>query len=116
MQGAVPVPHSPVTASLEDDVVRVLRDDGIARPRRRSEAGPAEVVALYARWSASRALDERLVALQRQGRIAFHIGSLGEEAAIVGRRAALRDERLDLPLLPRVRRRALARDAARSAT
>ena len=51
-----------------------------------------------------RILDERLVTLQRQGRIGFHIGSLGEEAAILGSR--LRDARagLDLPLLPRVRR------------
>ena len=33
-----------------------------------------------------RILDERLVTLQRQGRIGFHIGSIGEEAAILGQR------------------------------
>jgi pyruvate dehydrogenase E1 component alpha subunit len=38
-----------------------------------------------------RALDERLVALQRQGRIGFHIGSQGEEAAILGSAGALRE-------------------------
>ena len=32
----------------------------------------------------TRQLDERLVQLQRQGRIGFHVGSLGEEAAILG--------------------------------
>jgi 2-oxoisovalerate dehydrogenase E1 component alpha subunit len=32
----------------------------------------------------TRVLDERLVGLQRQGRIGFHVGSLGEEAAILG--------------------------------
>ena len=37
----------------------------------------------------SRRLDERLMALQRQGRIGFHIGSLGEEAAILGSAYAL---------------------------
>jgi 2-oxoisovalerate dehydrogenase E1 component alpha subunit len=39
-----------------------------------------------------RLLDERLVALQRQGRIGFHIGSQGEEAAILGSAAALREQ------------------------
>ncbi|APS00846.1 3-methyl-2-oxobutanoate dehydrogenase [Pajaroellobacter abortibovis] len=37
-----------------------------------------------------RILDDRMVALQRQGRIGFHIGSVGEEASIVGSVAALR--------------------------
>jgi 2-oxoisovalerate dehydrogenase E1 component alpha subunit len=38
----------------------------------------------------TRVLDDRLTALQRQGRIGFHIGSLGEEAAILGSAWALR--------------------------
>jgi pyruvate dehydrogenase E1 component alpha subunit len=39
-----------------------------------------------------RTLDERLVTLQRQGRIGFHIGSYGEEAAVMGSAAALRKQ------------------------
>jgi 2-oxoisovalerate dehydrogenase E1 component alpha subunit len=35
-------------------------------------------------------LDDRLVTLQRQGRIGFHIGSMGEEAAILGSTFAMR--------------------------
>jgi pyruvate dehydrogenase E1 component alpha subunit len=49
------------------------------------------VRALYRHMCLVRMLDERMVLLQRQGRIGFHIGSLGEEAAILGSAAALRD-------------------------
>jgi pyruvate dehydrogenase E1 component alpha subunit len=38
----------------------------------------------------NRELDERLTKLQRQGRIGFHIGSIGEEALMIGSAAALR--------------------------
>jgi 2-oxoisovalerate dehydrogenase E1 component alpha subunit len=37
----------------------------------------------------NRELDERLTKLQRQGRIGFHIGSIGEEALMIGSAAAL---------------------------
>lgn len=40
----------------------------------------------------NRELDERLTKLQRQGRIGFHIGSVGEEALMIGSAAALRPE------------------------
>jgi pyruvate dehydrogenase E1 component alpha subunit len=43
-----------------------------------------ELVRLY-RWMAlNRALDERMITLQRQGRIGFYIGSIGEEATVFG--------------------------------
>jgi 2-oxoisovalerate dehydrogenase E1 component alpha subunit len=48
-----------------------------------------EVLGLY-RWMVlERALDERMVTLQRQGRIGFYIGSIGEEAAVFGAAAAM---------------------------
>ena len=62
----------------------------------------------------NRSLDERMITLQRQGRIGFYIGSIGEEATVLGTAAAHARARLDLPLLPRARRRAPARDAART--
>jgi pyruvate dehydrogenase E1 component alpha subunit len=40
----------------------------------------------------TRFLDERLTALQRQGRIGFHVGSLGEEGAIIGAAFAMRQQ------------------------
>jgi 2-oxoisovalerate dehydrogenase E1 component alpha subunit len=39
----------------------------------------------------ARELDERLVALQREGRVTQHATALGEEAAVVGAAAAMRD-------------------------
>ena len=51
-----------------------------------------QVVALYKAMTRTRVVDDRLERLQRQGRIAFHVGSLGEEAAIIGSAAALRDQ------------------------
>ena len=47
---------------------------------------------LYRGMLLSRRLDERLMALQRQGRVGFHVGHRGEEAAIIGAAAALREQ------------------------
>ena len=37
----------------------------------------------------NRSLDERMITLQRQGRIGFYIGSIGEEATVLGTAAAM---------------------------
>jgi 2-oxoisovalerate dehydrogenase E1 component alpha subunit len=69
---------------------QVLREDGSADP---SEAllPDAEVKRLY-RWMVlNRELDHRMTTLQRQGRIAFYIGSVGEEATVFGTVAAMEE-------------------------
>jgi pyruvate dehydrogenase E1 component alpha subunit len=71
--------------------VRVLRDDGSLDPAGDPKLDPAEVALIYRAMVRVRALDERLIALQRLGKIAFHVGSQGEEAAILGSAAALRE-------------------------
>lgn len=71
------------------DVIKVLQPDGSIDPEQDPGLSPEQCVALYERMLATRVLDERLVALQRQGRIGFHIGSLGEEATVIGTAAAL---------------------------
>ena len=73
------------------DVVRVLRDDGSLDPAHDPGLSVDEVVFLYRAMLRARLLDERLVLLQRQGRIGFHIGCLGEEACILGSAYALRE-------------------------
>jgi 2-oxoisovalerate dehydrogenase E1 component alpha subunit len=78
--------------ALAPDVVRVLRDDGTLDPNTDPRLAEAEVVALYRAMVRVRALDDRLVTLQRQGRIGFHIGSLGEEATVLGTAFACREE------------------------
>ncbi len=76
----------------DPDVVRVLRDDGSLDPAFDPHIPSDELVRIYSHLVLVRTLDERLVTLQRQGRIGFHIGSLGEEAAIVGSAAAVRPQ------------------------
>jgi len=69
---------------------RLLDEDGELV----GDAGPqpladAQVLALY-RWMVlNRVLDERMVTLQRQGRIGFYIGSIGEEATVFGTAAGM---------------------------
>jgi len=66
----------------------VLQDDGDADPAEVT-LPDQEIVGLY-RWMAlNRQLDERMIGLQRQGRINFYIGSIGEEAAVFGTARAM---------------------------
>lgn len=73
-------------------IVSVLRDDGTLDPAHDPGLGDDEVKFLYRHLVQTRQLDERFVALQRQGRIGFHVGSLGEEAAILGSAFAMRKQ------------------------
>ena len=54
--------------------------------------GESEARKLYVAMVRTRILDEKLVGWQRQGRIGFHIGSLGEEACILASAFALRSQ------------------------
>jgi pyruvate dehydrogenase E1 component subunit alpha len=70
---------------------RVLRDDGTADPEAVT-LPDAELLGLY-RWMVlNRQLDERMIGLQRQGRIGFYIGSIGEEAAVFGTASAMAEQ------------------------
>ncbi len=72
-----------------EEVVRVLNSDGSVDPLTDPGLSAEQSIALYEQMVITRAVDERLVTLQRQGRIGFHIGSMGEEATIIGTAAAL---------------------------
>jgi 2-oxoisovalerate dehydrogenase E1 component alpha subunit len=86
------MPEMPATFRPEQPakVIRVLFDDGTLDPRHDPRLSDSEVLDIYRWMVTTRQLDERLVALQRQGRIGFHVGSLGEEAAIIGSAFAMR--------------------------
>jgi pyruvate dehydrogenase E1 component subunit alpha len=75
---------------LAPGVIRAMRDDGTVDPAHDPGISDAELVSLYVAMVRVRILDDRLVSLQRQGRIGFHIGSIGEEAAILGSAFAMR--------------------------
>ena len=76
-------PAAPAADAEPFPLYRVLQEDGSADPAEVT-LPDQEIVALY-RWMAlNRQLDERMIGLQRQGRINFYIGSIGEEAAVFG--------------------------------
>ena len=71
--------------------MHVIREDGSLDPQFDPGLLIDQVVALYKAMVRTRIVDDRLEKIQRQGRIPFHVGSLGEEAAIIGVAAALGD-------------------------
>jgi pyruvate dehydrogenase E1 component alpha subunit len=76
---------------VRDDLLRVLRPDG-------STTGDEPAIAdaalreIYGALVRTRAVDQRASQLQHDRRIGFHIGSVGEEAAIIGSAYALAPE------------------------
>src|SRR5256885_11376964 len=87
-------------AGEEFPLFPVMRDDGSVDDARMPKLSKEEILRLYRLMVTNRILDERLTTLQRQGRIGFHIGSIGEEAAITGSSSVLAPEDW---LLPRYR-------------
>ena len=82
--------NATTTEPREDQVIHVLRDDGSLDEALDPGLDESEVIELYRQLVQTRTLDNKLTALQRQGRIGFHVGSLGEEAAIIGSTYAMR--------------------------
>ena len=95
--GAVPRPQR--GNHREWEAGRFVKEFPAVPPRRRGRelVGQAdevtlpdpEVLRLYRLMVLNRTLDERMITLQRQGRIGFYIGSIGEEAAVLGSAAAM---------------------------
>ncbi|HTM43751.1 MAG TPA: thiamine pyrophosphate-dependent dehydrogenase E1 component subunit alpha [Polyangiaceae bacterium] len=73
-------------------LMQTLHDDGSLAPEYDPKLSADEVRHIYRHMVQTRLLDERLTALQRQGRIGFHVGSLGEEAAVIGSAFAMRQQ------------------------
>lgn len=69
----------------------VIADDGSADPAEVS-LSDERALDLYRWMILSREVDERMVQLQRQGRIAFYIGAIGEEATVLGTVAGMEDQ------------------------
>jgi pyruvate dehydrogenase E1 component alpha subunit/2-oxoisovalerate dehydrogenase E1 component alpha subunit len=64
-------------------VFQVLDEQGRADPARVPRLSPEELRRMYRGMVLSRQLDQRLLPLQRQGRIGFYIGATGQEAGII---------------------------------
>jgi len=83
-------PFGPSRFEREFPIHRVLREDGSADPSV-APLPDAEILGLYRLMVLGRQLDERMIRLQRQGRIGFYIGAIGEEATVIGTAAAMED-------------------------
>lgn len=65
-------------------IISILNEEGQADPARVPNLSAAEHKRIYAGMLQSRLLDDRLMPLQRQGRIGFYIEARGQEAGMIG--------------------------------
>ena len=75
-----------------EDLLSVLRADGSADPDLDPRLDTATLKRLHEALVQTRVMDDRLMTLQRQGRIYFYLASTGQEACAVGSAAALTAE------------------------
>jgi 2-oxoisovalerate dehydrogenase E1 component alpha subunit len=74
------------------EVIRVMDDEGrVVHPEREPKLTGDELRRLFRAITLQRFLDERLLLMQRVGRIGFYLSCLGEEAVPYGAAHALRD-------------------------
>lgn len=80
---------------------QLLAADGSYDPERIAALGlsPSLLLRMYRGMLLIRIMDERLLTLQRQGRLGFYGEARGQEAAVVGTAAALQDEDWIVPAL-----------------
>ena len=69
----------------------IIEDDGKAQKDKDPNLPKEQLRRLYEVMLSARVMDERALALQRQGRIGFYLQALGQEGSHVGAAAALRD-------------------------
>jgi pyruvate dehydrogenase E1 component subunit alpha len=86
-------------AFSNDALFRVLDDDGRADPSIDPMLDPDLLRRMYREMLRARLVDERLVALHRQGRIGFYSASTGQEAAAVAAGLALKPKDWVFPAL-----------------
>ncbi len=73
--------------------LRVLRADGtILDPEFIDSVPASDIARLYAAMVAQRVYDDRMIKMQRQGRLGFYLACTGEEACAYGPAYALRDD------------------------
>lgn len=71
---------------------RLLKQDGTLHDGAQApDLAYDKAMAIYRAMVATRVLDERMLAAQRQGRLSFYMQCTGEEAAVIGATAALDD-------------------------
>ena len=99
--GAVPMPAIDCAAQKTHEfaggLIRVLDDKGHADGPWDPALNMDELVEMLRLMGLTRAYDERMFKLQRQGKMSFYMKSLGEEAVAVAAAKALDDEDMVFP-------------------
>ena len=85
-------PESSPPTSFSRKLFSVLDVDGRADPETDPKLDLALTLRIYEAMVRTRIIDARLLKMQRQGRVGFHVGCEGEEAAVLASAAALRDQ------------------------
>ncbi len=78
------------TAFLANDLVRVLDEEGSAQGPWNPHLHPSDLQVGLAHMVMTRAYDDRMLRVQRQGKISFYVQCKGEEAVSVAAATALR--------------------------
>jgi 2-oxoisovalerate dehydrogenase E1 component alpha subunit len=104
---SVPVAHTPnrpdplceahETTEHATRLIRVLRFSGEAKGDWVPELSPEVMRSALRDMALTRAMDERMFNMQRQGKMSFYMKSTGEEAVSVGHALALRDTDMIFP-------------------
>src|SRR5205823_5701598 len=83
--------EGPYLSQSPSRLVQFLADDGseLSHPL---EIAAEDLRSMYEWMLRARVFDTRMISLQRQGRIAFFVSAMGEEAALIGTASALRPE------------------------
>ncbi|MCZ6603204.1 MAG: thiamine pyrophosphate-dependent enzyme, partial [Planctomycetota bacterium] len=81
------------------ECVRRLDPDGVLLGKGPSRVPDDVLLSIYRTMSLVRSLDDRMLKLQRQGRIAFYGQAIGQEAGSVASAAALEDRDWLFPAL-----------------
>lgn len=78
---------------MSETIIGVIDEKGKIRSGvEPPDLSESDLLKLYRAMLFNRRVDERMTLLQRQGRIGFFVGSLGEEASIIGSCFALREQ------------------------
>jgi pyruvate dehydrogenase E1 component alpha subunit/2-oxoisovalerate dehydrogenase E1 component alpha subunit len=96
---AAPSEHGSAFAAFKRPPLTILRPDGVVDAACDPRLEPALLLRIHRAMSLLRVLDERMLGMQRQGRIGFYGACSGQEAAVIGSAAALRDDEWVFPAL-----------------
>ena len=91
--------HGSAFAAFKRPPLQLLRPDGTLDPAQDPGLDNALLLRMFRTMSLMRVLDERMLGMQRQGRIGFYGASSGQEAAVIGAAAALDEDDWIFPAL-----------------